>query len=76
MEERSMTTATYDDILRRQREARARHAHEMAARWLHLGNLAHERGAEALAERHYARAQKWHDKMNRQLGNGDGSEEA
>ena len=39
-------------------------ATEMAAYWLHLGNLASERGEKELAERHYARSQKWHDKMN------------
>ncbi len=44
-------------------------AEQMAAKFLHLGNLAAERGDKELAERHYARAQKWHDKMNELLGN-------
>jgi Tfp pilus assembly protein PilF len=48
------------------------HAEQMAGHWLALGNEASERGKQELAERHYARAQKWHDKMNRLLGNGDG----
>lgn len=47
-------------------------AEGMAGRWLYLGNLAKERGNAALAERHYQRAQKWHDLMNRLLRNGDG----
>ena len=45
-----------------------REAERMAARWLYLGNRAAERGAKELAERHYARAQKWHDRMNTLLG--------
>jgi len=45
----------------------------MASSWLYKGNKASERGDKKLAERHYARAQKWFDKMNRLLGNGDGS---
>jgi hypothetical protein len=49
-------------------------AEQMAGQWLYRGNRAAERGNAELAERHYARAQKWHDKMNRLLGNGDGSE--
>ncbi len=52
---------------------KAREAEQRAAHWLHLGNLASERGDAALAERHYARSQKHHDDMNRYLGNGDGS---
>ena len=48
------------------------HAEQMAGHWLALGNEASERGKHELAERHFARAQKWHDKMNRLLGNGDG----
>ena len=44
-------------------------AERQAAYWLHLGNLASERGEKALAERHYARSQKWHDRMNKGLGN-------
>lgn len=47
------------------------HAEQMAGHWLALGNEASERGKQELAERHYARAQKWHDKMNRLLGNGE-----
>ncbi len=44
-------------------------AEQMAAKYLHLGNLASERGDKELAERHYERSQKYHDKMNHQLGN-------
>lgn len=51
------------------------HATEMAAHWLALGNQASEQGDAELAERHYARAQVWHDRMNRLLGNGDGSDD-
>jgi hypothetical protein len=36
----------------------------LASRWLYLGNRASERGDRALAERHYGRAQKWHDRLN------------
>lgn len=54
-------------------DAKLIHAMEMAGKWLHLGNLASERGEKDKAERHYARSQKWHDEMNRLLGNGDGS---
>jgi hypothetical protein len=43
-------------------------AERQAAYWLHLGNLASERGNKELAERHYARSQKWHDRMNKDLG--------
>lgn len=57
--------------LRRQIELQD--AEQMAGRWLYLGNLAKERGDFDLAERHYARGQKWHDKMNRLLGHGDGT---
>lgn len=39
--------------------------------WLYLGNKASERGDLALAERHYAKSQKWHDLMNHYLGNID-----
>lgn len=49
-------------------------AEQMASHWLYLGNRAKESGKLALAERHYARAQPHHDKMNRLLGKGDGSE--
>ena len=48
-------------------------AEQRAAHWLHLGNLAAERGDSALAERHYARSQKHLDEMNRMLGNSDGN---
>ena len=41
---------------------------QLAAYWLHLGNLARERGEVEKAERHYARAQKHHDLMNEYLG--------
>lgn len=34
-----------------------------AAYWLYLGNQARARGDQALAERHYAKSQRWHDKM-------------
>jgi len=47
-----------------------REAELMATRWLYYGNRAMERNDKDLAERHYARAQKWHDLMNRLLGNG------
>ena len=46
-----------------------RHATEMAGLWLYRGNVARERGQMELAERHYERSQKWHDKMNELLGN-------
>lgn len=49
--------------------ARRIHCEEMAGYWLHLGNVANEQGKIALAERHYAKAQKWHDTMNKLLGN-------
>lgn len=51
-------------------KTQAQEAEEKAAYWLHLGNLASERGETAKAERHYERSQKWHDKMNQLLGNG------
>ena len=44
-------------------------AEHMAALWLHRGNLARDRGEHEKAERHYMRSQKWHDEMNRLLGN-------
>jgi len=49
-------------------------AEQKAAHWLYLGNKAAERGEKAKAERHYEKAQKWQDAMNRALGNGDGSD--
>lgn len=49
---------------------KARHAEQRAAYWLHLGNKAAERGEKSKAERHYERSQKWHDRMNKALGNG------
>ena len=42
-------------------------AEHMAAMWLHRGNLASESGDNEKAERHYDRAQKWHDRMNELL---------
>lgn len=48
----------------------AREAEQKAAHWLHLGNLASERGDTVLAERHYDKSQKHHDAMNHYLGNG------
>ena len=45
-----------------------------AAQWLHRGNIAAERGQHELAEKHYEKSQKWHDRMNEALGNGDGSD--
>lgn len=48
---------------------RAREAEQKAARWLYLGNIAAAKGNNEKAERHYARCQKWHDQMNRFLGN-------
>jgi len=44
-------------------------AKRQAAYWLALGNLATEISQKELAERHYARSQKWHDRMNKYLGN-------
>lgn len=55
-----------------QRQDELQHATEMAELWQYRGNRAVERGDEELAERHYERSQKWRDKMNRLLGNGDG----
>ena len=49
-------------------------ADEMAALWLYRGNIASEKGDLEKAERHYERSQKWLDKLNRLLGNGDGTE--
>lgn len=49
-------------------------AQRMAEDWTYKGNIARERGRLELAERHYARAQPWLDKLNVLLGNGDGSE--
>lgn len=71
-----------DGLTRMQRiarrfEARRLEANEccrMASMWLYRGNIASEKGNKELAERHYARCQKWQDKMNRLLGNGDGSD--
>ena len=51
----------------------ARECEQNAARWLYLGNVARAKGKLDLAERHYAKSQRWHDKMNVALGNGDGS---
>jgi Tfp pilus assembly protein PilF len=51
-----------------------REAEEMAELWTYRGNVASERGESEKAERHYERAQKWLDKTNRLLGNGDGSD--
>jgi hypothetical protein len=45
-------------------------AERLAAHWLYLGNRASERGEQEKAERHYERAQRWHDRMNALLGNG------
>src|SRR5690606_9953639 len=53
---------------------RVRHATEMAEMWLYRANRAAERGEQDKAERHYERAQRWHDEMNRLLGNGDGTD--
>lgn len=51
----------------------ASEAEARAARWLARGNDAKEQGKDALAERHYARAQAWLDLANRLRGNGDGA---
>lgn len=51
-------------------------ASDMAGMWLYRGNRAAERGEYEKAERHYERSQKWVDKMNRLLGNGDGTDES
>lgn len=60
-----------DEAMKRQKIIEAE---QKSGHWLHLGNLASERGDEALAERHYERSQKWMDRMNELLGNGDGAE--
>jgi hypothetical protein len=39
-----------------------------AAHWLAVGNAASERGNLALAERHYARSQKWLDRATAARG--------
>lgn len=44
-------------------------AEQSAGMWLYRGNRAREKGKLDLAERHYTRAQKYHDEMNRLLGN-------
>lgn len=51
-----------------------REAEQMAEDWKYKGNKALERGDHVKAEKHFAKAQPWIDKMNRLLGNGDGSE--
>jgi hypothetical protein len=50
-------------------ETQLQQAEQMAAYWLYLGNRAVETGRNELAERHFERSQKWHDKMNALLGN-------
>ena len=55
-------------------KSKARDAEQKAAHWLYLGNKAAERGENEKAERHYAKAQRWQDAMNRALGNGDGAD--
>ena len=55
---------------------RADRATEKAAQWLHLANLASEKGDHVKAEKLYGKAQHWQDRMNHYLGNGDGSYEA
>lgn len=50
-----------------ERQEAIREATDKAAMWLYRGNLASERGDSAKAERHYERAQKWHDAMNELL---------
>ena len=52
------------------------YATTMAEYFTYHGNKANERGDKELAERHYDRAQKWHDKMNQLLGNGNGTDRA
>lgn len=64
MKTESATTAKQVDELQ--------HATDMAAMWQYRGNRASERGDGELAERHYERSQKWRDRMNVLLGNGDG----
>ena len=54
-------------------EEQIRDAEQMAAMWLHRGNLAAERGDKEKAERHYDRAQKWHDRMNELIEKGRAS---
>lgn len=54
-------------------QAQIREAEQKAAGWLHWGNLAAERGDKEKAERHYDRAQKWHDRMNELIEKGRAS---
>ncbi len=56
-------------ILMKDNKQAVQKAEQMAAKYLHLGNLASERGDKEQAERHYERSQKYHDKMNEALGN-------
>ena len=56
-----------------QTKVEIQHATAMAEDWIFKGNNAADRGEHATAERHYHRAQKWMDRMNVLLGNGDGS---
>jgi hypothetical protein len=44
-------------------------AERLAGYWLHMGNLASERGDRELAERHYARSQPHRDRLNYLLRN-------
>jgi len=71
----SDVSMTHDEALAEDNRRRELHeATHMAEHWQHLGNLAAERGNHTLAEKHFARSQPHRDKMNRLLGNGDGSE--
>lgn len=49
---------------------RAREYEIKGARWLYEANIAKESGKLEKAEKLYTKAQFWHDKMNKYLGNG------
>ena len=44
-------------------------AESFAGMWLHRGNVAAEKGKHELAERHYAKSQRWLDRLNTLIGN-------
>lgn len=48
---------------------KASNAEVKGARWLYEANVAREAGRLSLAEKLYTKAQYWHDKMNKFLGN-------
>lgn len=68
-------TMTHEEAVREDQHKRElQEAQMMAEDWKYKGNKALERGDRVKAEKHFAKAQPWLDKMNRLLGNGDGSE--